>query len=98
MPDDILPPADLRPGSIPPGPSDPAPRREVTCGFCESRLTHRGEVLKLSDRAKALRDFEDDLEDARRDLVQAQARVTALETEMAEIRAQSAKKDWWRAS
>jgi len=58
---DLIPPA-------PPTPPDP-PRRTkaIICQFCESDLSQAGDVLKLSERAKALRDFEDDLEDMRRE-------------------------------
>jgi len=69
--DDLLPSA---PTPAPPA-REPEPSGSVRCQFCESSLTARGEVLRLSPRAKQLRDFEDDLEDARRDLATAQAEI-----------------------
>jgi len=81
--DDLLPPA-----PTPAPPTRPVTRDPVVCGFCESRLTARGEVLRLSDRAKALRDFEDDIEDVKRDLADAQAKVAQLERQNAELQAE----------
>jgi len=60
---------DLLPTPNPNPPIERTPRlKDVRCGFCEATLTPLGEVMRLSDRAKALRDFEDDLEDAKKDL------------------------------
>lgn len=70
--DDLLPPS---PEHKPPTPTPPGTK--IRCGFCESALTGAGEVIRLSDRAKALRDFEDDLQDAKRDLDAAAAQVAA---------------------
>jgi hypothetical protein len=67
--DDLLPPAPA------PRVAPPAPSGKIRCGFCESALTGSGEVIKLSDRAKALRDFEDDLADIKRDLEEAQETI-----------------------
>jgi hypothetical protein len=69
--DDLLPPAP--PAPLAPEP-DPHPA-SVRCQFCQSSLTARGEVLSLSKKAKQLRDFEDDLEDVKRELVTAQAEI-----------------------
>jgi peptidoglycan hydrolase CwlO-like protein len=65
---------------IPPTPPTPVPDRtsrtkDVRCQFCESTLTATGEVLRLSERAKALRDFEDDVEDLKRDLAVARQEI-----------------------
>jgi septal ring factor EnvC (AmiA/AmiB activator) len=69
--DDLLPPAP--PAPLAPEP-DPHPA-SVRCQFCQSSLTARGEVLSLSKKAKQLRDFEDDLEDVRRELATAHAEI-----------------------
>ena len=96
----ILPPSPTPPE--PPAPS-PEPRgaRNIRCGFCDAALTPAGEVLKLSDRAKALRDFEDDLGDANRDLAEARTALDAantkiggLERENAALKAEK-KKGFW---
>lgn len=74
---DLLPPTDP-----PPAPPEPAGRRrDLRCQFCECSLTATGDVLKMSDRAKALRDFEDDLQDCKRDL--ADARKELADTQQA---------------
>jgi predicted nucleic acid-binding Zn-ribbon protein len=67
-------------GGPPAPPAPPAPvKGSVTCGFCQASLTPGGEVMKLSDRAKSLRDFEDDLEDAKRTISELQAKISTLE-------------------
>lgn len=53
------------------------------CEFCECQLTARGEVLKLSDKAKRFRDH-GDREEA---LTQ---KISALETELRTLRAEHA--------
>lgn len=59
---------DLLPPPVPSPSPERSPRtKDLRCGFCESTLTPSGEVIKLSERAKALRDFEDDLEDAKKE-------------------------------
>jgi hypothetical protein len=97
----ILPPAPST--EPPPAPGSPEPRGSLTCGFCSAALTPRGEVIKLSDRAKALRDFEDDLGDARRDIAERDAtietlttKLTSVERELAALKAEKAqKKGFW---
>lgn len=62
---------DLLPAPTPiPTPRAPG-AKDLRCGFCEALLTPSGEVIKLSDRAKSLRDFEDELDDMKRDLATA---------------------------
>jgi hypothetical protein len=68
--DDLLPPAPAP--APPPAPDDD---RTLRCQFCKSSLTARGEVIRLSEHAKKLRDFEDDLDDAKRELATAQAAI-----------------------
>jgi hypothetical protein len=54
--------------------------RDVECGFCESRITTmRGEVIKLSDRAKVLEKLERDVEHWK-------AECERLRTENAELK------------
>jgi len=79
------------PSILPAAPPEPAPagspepRGSLTCGFCSAALTPRGEVIKLSDRAKALRDFEDDLGDARRDIAERDATIDTLTAKLAGV-------------
>ena len=83
MPDDILPPA---PGTTDPPPvPEPRGAGRLRCGFCDAALTPGGEVLKLSERAKALRDFEDDLADAKADLSAANVTIDTLTSKVAEL-------------
>lgn len=42
-----------------PAPTPPARPRRTTCTFCECQLDHNGEYLRLSDRARTLRDQEE---------------------------------------
>lgn len=60
---------------------------ELRCQFCECTLTGDGEVLRMSKRAKSLRDHEDDLEDAKRDLIDAQKVIDRDTTTIAALRA-----------
>jgi hypothetical protein len=68
-----------------PLPSDATPRRAkpVVCEFCECRLTANGEVLSMSDRAKKLRDAEDDLRSVSEEAATLGARVKELEAKIA---------------
>lgn len=73
---DLLPPPSPVPTERTPKPKD------LRCGFCESFLTPSGEVMKLSERAKSLRDFEDDLEDVKRDLATAREEIDVLKQQI----------------
>ena len=58
------PPTPTEPAIVPRDESTPPrePSREpVVCEFCECKLSRTGAVLRVSDRMKALRAFEDDL-------------------------------------
>ena len=67
------------PAEILPNDPPPSPRRaaRVTCDFCQCELAPSGDVLKMSDRARSMRDGDDEIK--KRD-----KRVTELETEIAE--------------
>jgi hypothetical protein len=68
---------------LPPSPTAPHHPANVECGFCGAQVTTtRGEVLRLSTRAKALRDAEHDIErltkqveNLTRDLAEARAKL-----------------------
>jgi hypothetical protein len=56
MPD----PTELLPGNGNPNPAPPPTRHDrLTCEYCECVLTSRGEVLRMSDKAKTFRDHDD---------------------------------------
>jgi hypothetical protein len=77
-PDSILPPTP----DVPPPAPRPTNPRDIVCQFCESRLATNGQVLRMSERAEALRDFEDDAKEAARDLAQARTEIDALTTKL----------------
>jgi hypothetical protein len=86
MSDPIIPPSD--PPDTPPAPPIARDvRGEVICGFCETRVTLRGEIIRLSTRAKELRDFEDDLEDLRKEIADRDATIAETRRDLDEARA-----------
>jgi len=53
--------------------------KDVECGFCESRVTsRRGEVIKMSERAKALAKAEHDVEHWKAEVDRLRAENTQL--------------------
>lgn len=81
-PDDRLPPV-----GEPPNPN-PAPVRSgdmarPVCEFCECNLTHTGQVLKFSDKAKRYRRHDDTIEELN-------GKIATLETQLREARAKLA--------
>jgi hypothetical protein len=86
MPNDLIPPAEL----IPPPPPEPAAssRAYILCGFCECRLVAAsGDVLRMSDAAKAFRDSGDVIDGLRADLKAAREDVAAALKERDDARA-----------
>lgn len=75
-PDDALPPAG---GVIVPVPE--ARERYHDCDFCGCKLTARGEVMSMSDKARAMRDYDETIADLRR-------QITKHEQELARLRAE----------
>jgi hypothetical protein len=75
-PADLIPPADP-----PPGPRRPSPQL-LTCEFCECRLTPTGDVLKLSDKAKAWRDTEGDREKLTKRLAELERQLEDAKTQL----------------
>ncbi len=48
----------------------------VRCGFCKAEITRaKGEIITMGARANALRDFEDDLGDANRDIAELKVQI-----------------------
>lgn len=83
-------PAEILPGNMPAQPPAPEPTRgakNIACDFCECSLTPSGDFLKLSDKAKQLRDQGETLEKANakileltRELQEARNAIARLET------------------
>ena len=77
-------PANLLPGGDPPA---PAPRPSatpsaITCEFCGCTLTPRGDAMRISDRAKKLRDLEIDHDAAVKKLTTLDNKVKELESQL----------------
>lgn len=85
---DLLPPdPDPQP---PPSPAIPVPLRRtapITCAFCECSLAPNGDVLKMSDTAKALRDSQDVIDRLNRTIAERDAAIVALNKEASDLRA-----------
>ena len=83
----------LLPGdsALPPDPS-PAPRRsKIQCEFCECDLVAAsGDVLKMSEKAKAFRGLQESLDDVTTELATAREAVTTVTRERDEARGQLA--------
>lgn len=92
--DPLLPPDDPGLESRP----SPAPKKAIICEFCECVLAPSGDYVSLSAKAKALRAQEETIaglqgqvssvlaerDEARRELTDAQAQITALQREKAD--------------
>jgi hypothetical protein len=87
MPDEIIPPTEV--AVVAPVVSSASTLR---CQFCDCSLTASGEVLRMSKRAKDLRDFEDDLEDAKRQLHDLGEVNRQVQAELDELKRQLAAK------
>jgi hypothetical protein len=81
--DPILPPSDPAPDNAP---IQPRRREPIVCEFCECRLTPSGDVLKKSDKARAIdrqsekiEDLESKLAGAVSDVHDANAKIAELE-------------------
>jgi hypothetical protein len=80
----------------------PIPREGVRrCEFCESHLTANGEVLTMSEKARALRTLEDRLAaetaahaTTKAQLAQASSRIVELETAAAPAPAPATRSAW----
>lgn len=81
---------DLLPGGGAPAPApaggarravDDGPR-EVKCGFCSSRNTLRGEVIKLSAEAHEMRDHETTIRELKRELKTANDTIADLRAKL----------------
>lgn len=79
-PDDLLPPPAPAPAPVPAAP--PSSARRITCDFCGCQVAPDGGVLRTSDRARALRDLEDDLTAERAALAASAAEVARLTEEL----------------
>jgi hypothetical protein len=72
---------------IPTGEQPPV-RKSLICEFCACRLAPAtGDVLGMSDRAKKLRDAEDELQDATADIARLTAKLAEVEAQLAAARA-----------
>lgn len=71
---------------------DREPRR-VVCGYCESTLAHNGDVLRTSDRVKALNRLEERIEKQDAQIAKLTEEVAARERERDEARAALAAKN-----
>jgi septal ring factor EnvC (AmiA/AmiB activator) len=71
---------------------DPMPKGDdkptsVTCEFCECKLTRRGQVIDISEKAKSLRRLQDGNDKHEAKLAEQAERITTLERELAEAKA-----------
>ena len=64
-------------------PDDNDDRKPFICGFCKSRNTASGEVIKLGDEAREYRDAPEELRKLREKLTAAEQTVTELRAELA---------------
>ena len=79
MPDLTTSPTAGAPGSEPP--TEPRGPRKITCEFCESSLTPTGDMLKMSDRAKSLRDLEMKVQKLEREKTELEGTIQTLRDE-----------------
>lgn len=82
---DLLPPDD----SIPPTPAPhvPTEKKRITCDFCGCSLAPSGDVLRMSDDAKAFRDGADSIERLQGVITTLEASNATLTRERNEARA-----------
>lgn len=83
---DLLPPDP----DVPPSPAPPVPPRRtapITCAFCECSLAPNGDVLRMSEAAKALRDSGDVIERLTRTIAERDAAIVVLNKEASDLRA-----------
>ena len=93
-PDPNLPPVG-DPEPRPPTPID-SRRRKLCCEFCDCELTSAtGEVLKMSDKAKAYRDLKEKHEKLQAQLADLEAQHTALKSEHTALKTKTEKKGFW---
>ena len=82
---------------LPPDPGDPSPappvRRadHITCEFCQCTLAPSGEYIRLSDRAKELRDQGETIDRLRADLTESEAQIAEAGRLLDEARAHIAR-------
>jgi hypothetical protein len=78
---------------LPPEPPEPPPssrRSAIVCEFCECKLTASGDILKMSDRAKALRKQEDTIDGLTADVQRLTSELAAVTRERDELKAKTA--------
>lgn len=66
------------------------PRPPILCEFCGSKLTRRGEVLEMSDKAKQLRRLQDTIDKLERTIADKDEQLARLTAENADFRRQMA--------
>jgi hypothetical protein len=83
---DLLPPD---PDPAPPTPPTPTPGRatRITCDFCGCSLAPSGDVLRMSEEAKAFRDGADEIERLQAVISTLESQVSTLTRERDEARA-----------
>jgi len=79
---DIIPPND--PAPTPPAP--PTRTNRVTCDFCGCQLAANGDVLRMSDEAKAMQKASHNLSEVKAELSTVQGKLTEAETALAEAK------------
>lgn len=85
---DPLPPNNVLPPNDPPSPA--APDARIRCEFCECQLTPTGGAFRLSDRARVLRDQEEEIRRLKEALGQAEAAGETIKRDLDAVRAQLA--------
>lgn len=77
---DLLPPG---PGDPPPTPSPSpiVPKSRITCDFCGCSLAPSGDVLKMSDDAKAYRDGADKIDTLNATITDLESQIATLKRE-----------------
>jgi len=80
----------LAPVPAPGAGGSPGAGRALKCEFCECQLTPNGEYLKLSTKARTLRDLEETLSNTTAQLSTATESIAQLTRELNDARAQLA--------
>lgn len=71
-----------------PMPNTPAAEHvSVRCEFCECKLTRKGQVIDISDKAKSLRRLQDGLDKSSQTIETQAAEIARLTSELAEAKA-----------